>query len=283
MPALGLALGLPFGRYGGGSAAYVPPLDAVTSKVLLAMSLRRLFTGNAEGIQVRESGGSTNADIGTLATGDFDATSFTTHIGAGNGFCRTAYDQKGVRYYSNTTAANQPQVTLNAIGTRAGLTWDSTDTLAASSIGTAIGTGDFEIWIVAKPTTLAGYKGMFLLGGIIYFYTSRAGNGKAGAYIQSSGDRDFNLAVSINTAHLMRLYRHSGVIYCDVDGTTAPNSWASTDNILASGGAHQWSCPGGEQFVGVMPEAILINGALTSGERDALKSNIATYYGLNVA
>ena len=79
----------------GGGGSYTPPGDAITSKVLLAFSLRRLFTGNAESLQVRESVGSTNADVGTLVTGDFDAASFTTHIGAGSGFARTAYDQKG--------------------------------------------------------------------------------------------------------------------------------------------------------------------------------------------
>lgn len=262
-----------------GAASYTPPGDAITSKVLVAMSLRRLFLGNAEGIEVRESGGNTNADIGTIVAGQLDADAFNAHVGVNNGFARTAYDQKGTKNFRNTTAANQPQVTLAALNAHAALTWDSNDYLLdTAGVGTAIGTGDFELWIVAKPTSIAGYVGVMKLAGLIYFYTSRSGNGKAGVYC-SAGDKDFGSNVAVNTVHLLRLYRVSGTLFCDVDGTACPNSWGSTDNLVASGVQYTWSTG----FIGVMPEMILINGALTSDERDALKTNIATFYGIPIA
>jgi len=147
-------------------------------------------------------------------------------------------------------------------------------------------TGDFELWLVVKPSVVTGYQYVAVLGvlgGSIYFHTSMpSSNGNAGVYC-SAGEKDFGAAVSNNVAHLLRFYRVSGTLFCDVDGVTAPSSWPSTDNLTAIGSIFDWGVYDGASMQGCHAEFLLINGSLTTGERDALKANIAAYYGLTVA
>lgn len=271
-----------------GGASYTPPLDALVSKVWASFGLTRHFAGIADSLRVRESGGSTEQDIGTLVDGGFDVASFTGFIGANNGFARTAYDQKAGNTGSDLeqgTAASQPQViAASNLNGKAALRFANTrlgGTFAGVSMS-ALGTGDFEVWIVAHPTSSAGHKCVAIIGGLAYFYTTTSGNGKAGIYLSSTGGHTFNQAVSANVSHLLRFYRVSGTVFCDVDGATAPNSWAMSDNLVKAAN-YFWGVTGTEQFAGDMAEFTIFSSALTNAERDALKTALADYYNLTVA
>lgn len=116
MPALGNALGLPFGnggpRFKGALDVYASGLVALYSpfKRLLAS-----YTGN--GIRVRRSSDSTLQWIGFKADGTFDSDSYLDFIGAGNGFAHTVADQSGAgRDQTQTTAAAQAQIGVDGNG-----------------------------------------------------------------------------------------------------------------------------------------------------------------------
>lgn len=279
------------GPSNGGGVSFTPFLDGITtSKIWASYGLARQFTGVADSLKVRESGGVLpDTDIGTLASGGFDAASFSSFVGVNNGFARTAYDQKAGNSNSDlpqTTAASQPQVILSSnLNARAALRFGNHVLGGSMSIATpaSIGTGDFELWVVAHPTSATGTKCVGALAGALFIYTGVSGNGKAGIYISSAGAyRDFNLAVAANVSHLLRFYRVSGTVYCDVDGATAPNSWACSDNLVKTAN-YLWGQTGSEQFAGDMAQFIIITGSLSSTERDTLKTRLATYYNITVS
>lgn len=116
MPALGNALGLPFGnggpRFKGALDAYASGLVALYSPFQRLLSS---YTGN--GIRVRRSSDSTLQWIGFNADGSFDETSYLDFIGAGNGFAHTIADQSGAGLdQTQTTAAAQAQIGVDGNG-----------------------------------------------------------------------------------------------------------------------------------------------------------------------
>jgi len=249
----------------------------------MAWGLSRLYLGVADSLRVRESGGSTEADVGTLSTGLLDTAALATHIGVNDGFAAKAYDQKAANTNSDmvqATAGSQPQVIASGINSLPSLRFDGGDVLNAATSSTnasTIGTGDFEVWFVCNPSSSASTKGLGVLCGQIYFYTARSSTANAHAFI-GGGYRNFGAAVSINTNHVIRFYRVSGTMYCDVDGTTAGSSFASTEN-LSNFSTSTWGVSG-EYFVGDQAEFIVINGALSAGEKAALQSHLITRYGV---
>lgn len=90
---------------------FVGALDTIPASAA-AYSTRRLlssYTGPA--IRVRRSSDNAEADIGFTAAGDLDTTALLAHVGAGNGFVTTWYDQSGNgRNATQTTAGNQPHI-----------------------------------------------------------------------------------------------------------------------------------------------------------------------------
>ena len=103
---------------GGGStpAPFVGILDTYTlSKV--AFSLRRLstlYTGNL--IKVRESLGGSEIDIGYNSGNALDVGALLAHVGSGDGFVTTWFDQSGNGSdAAQATAANQFQIVANGV------------------------------------------------------------------------------------------------------------------------------------------------------------------------
>jgi hypothetical protein len=86
-------------------------LDLVTGAGA-AYSLRKVksgYSGNA--IRVRRSSDNAEADIGFDSSGNLNTTALLAHVGAGNGFVTTWYDQSGnARDISHSTASAQPRI-----------------------------------------------------------------------------------------------------------------------------------------------------------------------------
>lgn len=126
MPALGTALGLPFG---GIVPGFIGPLDGEEASLLDAFSAEfRLFSAYGGSCQrVRETGGGTELDIGFTSAGIFDDAAFTAHVGANQGFTRTWYNQFGASNYGTATAGFQPESLINqaGVGTAATLKFDA--------------------------------------------------------------------------------------------------------------------------------------------------------------
>jgi hypothetical protein len=270
---------------------YVSPLDAIMSKVWTSYGLTRHFEAVSESLRVRESAGSVETNIGTLSNGYFDSVSFSSFVGSNSGFCSRVYDQKASNVNSDlpqSTTTSQPQVILTSnIDSKPALRFSNTRfaTSLVTATPTAIGTGDFELWVVCYPTSSTGTRCVGFLAGAIYFYSSTGvasgGAGKPGFY-NVSGYNHFGGNVSANAKHILRFYRVSGRLYCDVDGATMPSNFASTDNLVKAAN-YSWGETGGEQFAGDMSDFIIIRGSLTSSERDALKTHFSTIYNIPVS
>lgn len=265
-------------------AAYAPPLDGLASKVLTAWATFRLFTGNAESLRVRESGGSTEADIGTLASGGFDTTAFAAHVGAGSGYAAKGYDQNGAEDFLQATAGSQPQVVLTAMNSLPALTFASGNRLTTNDITNTIGTGDFEYWCLFKPTTLTGDRCLIAMSSVrpSLYCSTTSGAGKP-AFWDGVAYRVFNTTLTSGSLYLVRLYRVSGVVYCAVNGTTEANSFAFTTSIVTPSKVALGSesvASSVSPYVGSMRAAMVFKSGLTSGEASALTTALKTIGGI---
>jgi hypothetical protein len=109
--AIGIGIGIPFGRRRAGSAPAFQGLLDLYPNAAAAYSLRKLradYSGAA--VRIRRSSDSAESDIGFL-NNEFDSAAAQTFCGAGDGFVTTWYDQSANGYNATqTTAANQPQI-----------------------------------------------------------------------------------------------------------------------------------------------------------------------------
>lgn len=94
------------------NADFVGVLDEMTVSPVRAYSTRKLraaYSGDA--IRVRRSSDNAEADIGFTPSGRLDETALLSHVGAGDGFIRTWYDQSTLGLDAfQTTQANQPRI-----------------------------------------------------------------------------------------------------------------------------------------------------------------------------
>jgi hypothetical protein len=93
-----------------------------------AYSLRKLSSSySGAAVEIRRSLDDALADIGFDSNGDFDVAAYTAHVGAGDGFVRTWYDQSGsAQNATQTTDANQPQLELVGINSKPTIFFDYT-------------------------------------------------------------------------------------------------------------------------------------------------------------
>lgn len=271
------------GSSGSGAAGYTPWLDAVAAKCIAAWGMQKLITGVTDAARVRESGGSTEADIGTLTTGAFDSSAFTTHVGGGSGFAAKLYDHMASNDLVQTTAAEQPQIVLSSIGGKPAAVFTGTESLetAGTVAGTNWGTGDFENWYVVMPTTLSG--GDIALGARANyqpeFYTRASAANKPTVF--DGAVRAFNTTLSINTTYLLRFYRHSGTLYCDVNNTQEANTFASsTDHNVLTSLALGFDGSSGDKAKSNIAFNAWFNQALTAGEANTLALLLGYYYSM---
>lgn len=271
----------------GSGSVFTPPLDAVTSKLIAAYGLGCLLTGVTDAANVRAVGGANDGaatDVGTLASGDFDAASFTTWIDGGSGWATAAYDHKAANNVLHATAANQPQISLTAIGGKAGLVFTGAEWLstAGNVTGTNFGTGDYEVWYVVRPTTLSG--GDIAIGARGNYspeiYTRAGAVNKpalyAGAYLQ------FDTVLTVDTDYIIRFYRHSGVLYCDVnnvqEATTHANATDYAVDARLTLGAD--SPAGADKAKSKCAFNAWFNSALTAGEATTLAAALSDYFSI---
>jgi hypothetical protein len=92
-------------------------LDQLSAPAAAAYSLRKLraaYTGSA--IRVRRSSDNAELDIGFTANSDLDTAALLAHVGSGDGFVTTWYDQSGNgRNAVQATANLQPRIVSNGV------------------------------------------------------------------------------------------------------------------------------------------------------------------------
>jgi hypothetical protein len=183
------------------------PLDVATGAAA-AYSTRKLRTAYAgAAINVRRSSDSTAQDIGFVGN-SFDAASFTSFIGGGNGFEAIAYDQSGnANNMAQATAANQCQVQ---------------QTLAFYAPNSAQG----DIKFLAAPDA-APIQNIFATGGLVALVLSSAGVG-------------FVNSIASKTAWVLFSYAGGGgpgnpsQFYFEVKAATTNGVWPSVETFTAA-------------------------------------------------
>ena len=100
----------------------LPILDQLGIIAAGAYSLRRVRLAAPLACRVRRSSDNAELNIGFTASGDLDTAALLAHVGSGNGFVTTWYDQSGNgRNAAQATANLQPQIVSNgAIETQNG-------------------------------------------------------------------------------------------------------------------------------------------------------------------
>lgn len=111
MPQLANGLGLSRARFSGGG--FVGPLDDYLTSMGSCWSVARRLLSSYEGplIRVRETGGSTEADIGYDANGNLDVAALASHVGSNSGFITKIYSQTASsRDFVQATAGRQLRI-----------------------------------------------------------------------------------------------------------------------------------------------------------------------------
>lgn len=156
-----IVYGSPITNYGVPRAL---PLD-ITPAAAFAYGLAKLrtgYTGAAANIR-RAAGTPPTSDIGFDASGNFDAATFATFCGGTTCFLTTWYDQSGsgIGNCVQSTAANQPQVTLLSLGGRASLATNGSAgskycSIATNSLLDFTGSGHTVLFVLQYTATTDG-------------------------------------------------------------------------------------------------------------------------------
>ena len=296
---LGFGIGIGFPQAIGG---FVGALDGLTASAA-AYSTRRLLTAyTGPLIRVRRSSDNAEADIGFTASGDLDTTALLAHVGAGDGFVTTWYDQSGnTRDVTQATGDHQPMiVNAGAVETMGGrpspvfdgvndiLTRDAAFGLyAAGAITTcavlqAPGQIDRRIW--AEGSSLSGFP--------IYapIQSLNSGGGvDSSAFIRNDAGGVLLVAPILttnafnDTAHVLTHVDTGSALSGFLDGAAGSTvaytrSGAMTLNRFAVGGLLR-SVPI-SHLSGRMPEVVIVASALSTADRETLEANQMTYYGI---
>ncbi len=230
MPAIGNALGLPFGRIRG--ASFVGALDAYTTNMDAAWSVSRRLLASYSGslIRVRRSSDNTEQDIGyDTSTGLLDTASLLSFVGAGNGFVSKVYAQSGgsAKDFLQTTASAQLRIvnagSLITAGTNnraAAEVVSGSSQFMATAAFTALTGSSFTMsaFFRAAANSPAGR----LMGGCQTAQNDSGTGGWLSAYLTSPGIKSFDAgdraslsvsmpvnlsysALSISTGHTLRI------------------------------------------------------------------------------
>lgn len=223
MPALGAALGTPFGKTGLG---FVGALDAYASGLADAFSAEYRLLSSYVGAAfcVRPSLGGADADIGYLPTGRFNASAFAAHIGAGNG--------PAVKWYNQVSGSTHWQQTSDA--TKQGIVTPADVNGCCSLRMDAVNDGYPSIRTLNRPFTIYLVE-QGLAGGV--FRTVNGGSNCIISTHRNAGNNAFiggnvsNNNAGILTPHVATLVgpSGSGASYF-VNGVDRTNTGTNTNN-----------------------------------------------------
>jgi hypothetical protein len=255
-------------------------LDQIGAPAAAAYSLRKLrtaYTGSA--IRVRRSSDNIEADIGFTATGELDTAALLAVVGGGNGFVTRWYDQSGNgRNATQTTLVNQPQIvdsgaviTMNG---RPAPRFDGNDSL------TFLGVHDAQ-WSLAVVGRMNGsFQGFLQFGNVNQFGSIFTEGTVYKARAEGAGGAEAPFTAG-EIAVLTATYG---------DAVTRVNIWknGSIGTPLAGIGvaSNALSYIGALQSLyylnGNIGEIIVLNGVLSTTDRQLIERNQGAYYSITV-
>jgi hypothetical protein len=223
--------------------------------------------------------------------GDLDAEALLTHVGSGNGFVTTWYDQSGNgRNAAQTTANLQPQIVSNgAIETQNG---KPAIRLQTSQLGIT-GIASFTSGYVGAVASVAAADAnapvvLHSTTGGLNAYLGFANGGSSVAFRMRNPDPAFTTPPSpytvsnpINTNTLMS-YTVDGIANINnyVNGALVWQDTLATslNTVIGIGGRH------GPQTItnGKVQEVVIFNTTFSTAARQTLERNQGAYYGITV-
>lgn len=286
---------------------FVAPYDSIKTDIKAAYSVRRLFTSyTGSSMRIRRSSDNAEADIGFTDAGDFNVSAFSAHIGAGQGFVTTWYDQSGagLNIVSATTTL-QPELQLNLENTRPGLVFTAANShrlahpTAASWKFLHYTQSSYGLVLRASDTSLNKYvfstcnnnsaDGYYLLAGAtteeLTISTSRqAGPITASTVLVSHTNSAistptrtiFSQLDAANPTGASREFTYrNGTLVSGTNSTTAAAHEADPSFGLHLGGRSA----GSSMFDGRILEALFWTGTKDSAYRSTYEASARTYFG----
>jgi hypothetical protein len=284
------------------AAAILDQLSAPSAAAYSLRKLRNAYTGSA--IRVRRSSDNAETDIGFTAGGDLNTAALLAHVGSGNGFVTTLYDQSGNgRNATQTTAGNQPRIVnsgaLEASNGKPEIRFDGVDDyLAAASplIGTT-----HSLFVLFTPTIenefgtvfgqwKSGENGRFYVianqesaGPIsagrlnVANTTATGGNGTNGLAADVAISNTPTLITSISTtgSEQWKLFKNG----TEWDSATIPRVYTGVNSAIGSLNGTGSLFP----FDGTVSELISLPSVISTTDRQLLEGYLAWKWGLEAS
>jgi len=260
-----------------GISTYVGPGDIFPSaNFWVGLRAYARSTAGNKCINLRRDSDQATQDFNTLATGVIDLASITTFKGSANLFVTRLYDQTGNGFdYAQTTAANQPAFTLNALGTNPGITFTKSTSLAMQGvINIQVSAQPFTISAVALTNNVNGYGTVLgqntgpMVGGFLVappaFFHMNAGTDVA------------TVSASTGTFYAIQYVFNGASSDCNVNGSTntinpGTGAWATADR--------SWLSNLGNYLDGIMMEVGGWASAFAAGTSASMSSNQRSQWG----
>jgi hypothetical protein len=265
----------------------VPILDQLGITAAAAYSLRQVRSAALLACRVRRSSDNAELNIGFTASGDLDTASLLAHVGSGNGFVTTWYDQsRNGRHATQDTVANQPQIVSNGVietqNGRPAIRFNGSNTFFS---GVSLSLSQFTLASVLNDVTQAASirypigTGSASLGRGI-FSSYQINPDQSLGYISDAG--------SVVQTGVLTTIGQSYVVSLTTTATES-NIWANGGNnatgakltlnqlFIGQRGDGVW------HYDGYNSETIVLPSALSTTDRQTLDRNQGAYYGVAVA
>lgn len=263
-------------------AVFVGPFDGLAVKPTCAFSTRRLFSaylGNA--INVRRSSDNTTQDIGFTTAGDLNTTALATFVGANSGFIATQYNQgSGTCDAAQATAGNQPRI-VNA-GTN-----DTLNSHVADLFGVSAATCLQFTNTVAQPTSIgilaklgSQVVGSHYTDGFTGAVRNLIGYNAGSYQMFAGGTPQLGGTVDTSTHSIFGIF-NGATSNLFVDAANPINNQNSGTNgmgaqIIGGGDGIAGACT---SINGFLPEYLVWNSVVSSGDRSIVRSSWQSYWG----
>ncbi len=269
-----------------------------------AFSTRKIaanYAGSA--IRVRRSSDNAEANIGFSGSGDLDIDALLAHVGTGDGFITTWYDQSGNGYNAaQATAAKQPVIVtagvLNLMNTRAAMAFSGAQTLQLSNNTLVSSVGWFSVIAIWKSGNTGAVQTAFGaatgITTIRFGLCKNASNFEAlqGRRLDADSFQEVASSASPGTGPVLSSvvadYANSdGYVYRN--GSVVGSSMAFQTSGVTSGGTSSRIDIGsfrdaGQYLTGAISEMIMHNNPILDASlRYSIERNLGAYYGIPIA
>ena len=259
---------------------FVGALDGLTTNAWGMWSQHRRLLSSYTGAikRVRESSGSTEANISPLASGEIDTATMEAFCGSGDGFNRTLLAQYGANDLVQTSASQQPRVVasgtaeVNAAG-HPTARWDNSNDVLHASISPALTEATF---VVSAKLTAVGFYDMLAVFRSSEIELREVGNLDASQFqVNISGD-----AVTVGGSPAMTSWHvysfnissTTGAAQFWIDGTSIGTLSGKTIPTLTDLFLGARDAAGSYCFNGCISEAALFSPIIGTTQRQAVEA-----------